>query len=225
MVYHPEFERAGQGAELQVWRVEKMDLVPVPESLYGGFYSGDAYLILHSTKSRTGPTQYDLHYWIGTAVLCVLILLYDLHYWKGTAGLCVLILLLQYNTCANNTTTADQCHVTLVLLSDWSVGLLSDWSVAGSECSQDESGAAAIFAVKMDDYLEGLPIQYREVQNHESSTFTGYFKTGLKYMVSTASNQSTHVIVLSCHSDCINDITSSHTEMGRGLRVPTRSDQ
>ncbi|TMS01608.1 Gelsolin [Larimichthys crocea] len=211
MVYHPEFERAGQGAELQVWRVEKMDLVPVPESLYGGFYSGDAYLILHSTKSRTGPTQYDLHYWIGTAVLCVLILLYDLHYWKGTAGLCVLILLLQYNTCANNTTTADQCHVTLVLLSDWSVGLLSDWSVAGSECSQDESGAAAIFAVKMDDYLEGLPIQYREVQNHESSTFTGYFKTGLKYMKGGVASGFQHVVT--------NDVDVQRLLQVKGRRV------
>lgn len=54
---------------------------------------------------------------------------------------------------------------------------------AGSECSQDESGAAAILAVQMDDHLEGAPLQYREVQDHESSTFTGYFKSGLKYMV------------------------------------------
>ncbi|KAG7999726.1 Gelsolin [Nibea albiflora] len=145
MVYHPEFERAGQGAELQVWRVEKMDLVPVPESLYGGFYSGDAYLILHSTKSRTGPTQYDLHYWIG------------------------------------------------------------------SECSQDESGAAAIFAVKMDDYLEGLPIQYREVQNHESSTFTGYFKTGLKYMKGGVASGFQHVVT--------NDVDVQRLLQVKGRRV------
>uniref|UniRef100_A0A671U234 Gelsolin n=1 Tax=Sparus aurata TaxID=8175 RepID=A0A671U234_SPAAU len=116
MVFHPEFEQAGQRAGLQVWRVENMELVPVSKSLYGGFYSGDAYLVLHSTQNRRGTLQYDLHYW------------------------------------------------------------------QGSECTQDESGAAAIFAVQMDDYLQGAPVQYREVQGHESSTFTGYFKTGLKYM-------------------------------------------
>lgn len=74
MAFHPEFERAGQGAGLQVWRVEKMDLVPVPETLFGGFYSGDAYLVLHSTENRRGTLQYDLHYWQGTAVHRVLVL-------------------------------------------------------------------------------------------------------------------------------------------------------
>lgn len=54
---------------------------------------------------------------------------------------------------------------------------------AGDDCTQDESGAAAIFTIQIDDYLGGKPIQYREVQGYESRTFSGYFKTGLKYMV------------------------------------------
>lgn len=54
----------------------------------------------------------------------------------------------------------------------------------GNACTTDESAAAAIFAVQMDDYLGGTPVQYREVQGHESKTFVGYFKLGLKYMVS-----------------------------------------
>ncbi|XP_044191304.1 gelsolin-like [Thunnus albacares] len=128
MVFHPEFERAGQRAGLQVWRVENLELVPVPQSLYGGFYSGDAYLVLHTTATRGGHLQYDLHYW------------------------------------------------------------------QGSECSQDESGAAAIFAVQMDDFLQGAPVQYREVQGHESSTFTGYFKTGLKYMKGGVASGFQHVL-------------------------------
>lgn len=66
MVDHPEFENAGQRAGLQVWRVEGLDLVPVPESLYGGFYRGDAYLVLHTQVNRGGGFQYDLHYWLGT---------------------------------------------------------------------------------------------------------------------------------------------------------------
>lgn len=56
-------------------------------------------------------------------------------------------------------------------------------SGTGDACSQDESGSAAIFTVQMDDHLGGKPIQYREVQGHESKTFLGYFKSGIKYMV------------------------------------------
>lgn len=63
--HHPEFERAGQTPGLQVWRVENFDLVPVPENLHGGFYTGDAYLILNTIKQRSGNLQYDLHFWLG----------------------------------------------------------------------------------------------------------------------------------------------------------------
>ncbi|XP_038135921.1 gelsolin-like [Cyprinodon tularosa] len=128
MASHPEFERAGKEAGLQVWRVENMDLAPVPESLYGRFYTGDAYVVLNSTSNRRGDLQYDLHYW------------------------------------------------------------------QGAECSQDESGAAAILAVQMDDFLQGAPIQYREVQGHESSTFSGYFKTGLTYLKGGVASGFNHVV-------------------------------
>ncbi|KAM8829132.1 gelsolin a isoform 2-T2 [Spinachia spinachia] len=64
-VQHPQFELAGQKQGLQVWRVENFDLVPVPENLYGGFYTGDAYLILNTIKQRSGNLQYDLHFWLG----------------------------------------------------------------------------------------------------------------------------------------------------------------
>ncbi|CAL8279584.1 unnamed protein product [Merluccius merluccius] len=63
--YHAEFERAGKEPGLQVWRIEKFDLVPVPKNLYGGFYTGDAYLILNTIKQRSGKLQYDLHFWLG----------------------------------------------------------------------------------------------------------------------------------------------------------------
>lgn len=63
--YHPEFERAGQQPGLQVWRVENFELVPVPQNLYGGFYNGDAYLVLNTIKQRAGALQYDLHFWLG----------------------------------------------------------------------------------------------------------------------------------------------------------------
>lgn len=63
-LYHQEFARAGKRAGLQVWRIEKLELVPVPESAYGDFYVGDAYLVLHTTQASRGFT-YRLHFWLG----------------------------------------------------------------------------------------------------------------------------------------------------------------
>lgn len=37
--------------------------------------------------------------------------------------------------------------------------------------------------MQLDDYLNGRAVQHREVQGFESSTFLGYFKSGLKYKV------------------------------------------
>ncbi|XP_041098671.1 gelsolin-like isoform X1 [Polyodon spathula] len=145
MVYHPEFEKAGQQAGLQVWRIEKMDLVPVPQKLYGDFFTGDAYVLLNTVKQRSGQLQYDLHFWLGDF------------------------------------------------------------------CSQDESGAAAIFTVQLDDYLQGKPIQYREVQGHESHTFLGYFKSGLKYKEGGVASGFRHVVT--------NEVTVQRVLQVKGRRV------
>nr|XP_033506696.1 scinderin like b isoform X2 [Epinephelus lanceolatus] len=111
MVSHKEFATAGKQPGLQVWRIENLDLKPVPQALHGSFYTGDAYLLLYTTSAPS----YNIHMWLG------------------------------------------------------------------DECSQDESGAAAIFATQLDDFLGGGPVQYRELQNTESNTFLGYFKSGIKY--------------------------------------------
>ncbi|XP_038637851.1 gelsolin a isoform X2 [Scyliorhinus canicula] len=128
MVYHPEFEKAGKEPGLQIWRVEMLDLVAVPKNVYGDFFTGDAYLVMLTTKQRSGSLQYDLHFWLG------------------------------------------------------------------DDCSQDEKGAAAIFTMQMDDYLDGKPVQYREVQGHESNVFLGNFKSGIKYRAGGVASGFSHVV-------------------------------
>lgn len=63
-LYHKEFEKAGKTTGLQIWRIEKMELVQVPESLFGSFYVGDAYLVLRTVKEKNS-CFFDLHYWLG----------------------------------------------------------------------------------------------------------------------------------------------------------------
>uniref|UniRef100_A0A8C2WM78 Advillin n=1 Tax=Cyclopterus lumpus TaxID=8103 RepID=A0A8C2WM78_CYCLU len=49
----------------------------------------------------------------------------------------------------------------------------------GSQSTQDEQGAAAVYTIQLDEFLGSTPIQHREVQNHESDAFKGYFKQGI----------------------------------------------
>nr|XP_056712977.1 scinderin isoform X2 [Euleptes europaea] len=141
---HPEFARAGQAAGLQIWRIEALELAPVPAPLHGNFYVGDAYLVLHTVK-RSNATFYTLHYWLG------------------------------------------------------------------KECTQDESTAAAIFTVQMDDYLGGKPVQHREIQGYESTQFVGYFKGGMKYKVGGVASGFKHVIT--------NDLSARRLLHIKGRRV------
>ncbi|KAJ7986406.1 hypothetical protein DPEC_G00339570 [Dallia pectoralis] len=124
MVIHKEFQTAGKEPGLQIWRVEKMDLKPVPKQLFGNFFTGDCYVLLYTTAAPS----YCIHMWLG------------------------------------------------------------------SESSQDEMGAAAIFTIQLDDFLGGSPVQFREVQNNESITFLGYFKSGIKYKQGGVASGFHHVV-------------------------------
>ncbi|VDP43532.1 unnamed protein product [Heligmosomoides polygyrus] len=60
-----------------------------------------------------------------------------------------------------------------------------EWNVhfwLGKDATIDEIGTAAMKAVEIDQALSGLPVQYREVQNYESSLFISYFPVGIRYI-------------------------------------------
>ncbi|KAK1414071.1 hypothetical protein QVD17_29810 [Tagetes erecta] len=50
---------------IEVWRIENSKPVAIPESSHGKFFTGDSYMILKTTASKTRSFRYDMHYWIG----------------------------------------------------------------------------------------------------------------------------------------------------------------
>jgi len=52
----------------------------------------------------------------------------------------------------------------------------------GKYTSQDEAGTAAYKTVELDDFLGGEPVQYREVQEHESDEFLKLFNNQISIM-------------------------------------------
>ncbi|CAK8673662.1 gelsolin-like [Clavelina lepadiformis] len=60
-----EIAKAGKKAGLQIWRIEKMELAPVPVTQYGNFYTGDSYIVMHTQASKGGNLTWNLHFWLG----------------------------------------------------------------------------------------------------------------------------------------------------------------
>lgn len=59
------FHGAGAKPGLEIWCVENSQLVSVPKSSHGKFYSGSAYVVLSTSVLKSGPPQHDIHYWLG----------------------------------------------------------------------------------------------------------------------------------------------------------------
>ncbi|XP_076823836.1 villin-1-like [Clavelina lepadiformis] len=63
-IYHPEFDKAGKREGLQIWRIENMEVKPIPLKGYGSFFTGDAYILLKTSKVGSG-FSWNVHFWLG----------------------------------------------------------------------------------------------------------------------------------------------------------------
>jgi len=61
-----QWNTAGSKVGLEIWRIEKFHIVPVPKSSYGAFFTGDSYIVLN-TYCRPGSKnlEWDIHFWLG----------------------------------------------------------------------------------------------------------------------------------------------------------------
>ncbi|XP_042492503.1 villin-1 isoform X2 [Macadamia integrifolia] len=59
------FQGAGANTGLEIWCVENLQLVPVPKSSHGKFFSGSTYIVLNTVLLKSGLHQHDIHYWLG----------------------------------------------------------------------------------------------------------------------------------------------------------------
>jgi gelsolin len=114
---------AGKKPGVQIWRIEKFQVVPkTAPGEFGKFYSGDSYIVLNTYRAV------DIEGKLTDK------LLYNVHFWLG------------------------------------------------AKSTQDEMGTAAYKTVELDDLLGDLPVQYREVQGHESKEFLDLFSGQITIM-------------------------------------------
>ena len=60
----PEWHRIPKKPCLKIWRIEKFNVVPWPDKLYGTFYNGDTFIILHIALVNDA-LDYTAYMWVG----------------------------------------------------------------------------------------------------------------------------------------------------------------
>ncbi|XP_014672311.1 PREDICTED: gelsolin, cytoplasmic-like [Priapulus caudatus] len=56
---------AGEEPGLEIYRIVNFEVTAWDKRKYGEFFSGDAYIILKTGKTRSGSYSWDLHFWLG----------------------------------------------------------------------------------------------------------------------------------------------------------------
>lgn len=51
--------------EVTIWRIENMEKVEIPKEMYGQFYGGDSYVILHTVTPPSGKPNHVIYFWQG----------------------------------------------------------------------------------------------------------------------------------------------------------------
>jgi len=59
-----QWHTAGKEDGLQIWRIEKFQVVPWPKDHYGSFYQGDSYIVLR-TRKINDKLDWHIHFWLG----------------------------------------------------------------------------------------------------------------------------------------------------------------
>jgi len=54
----------GKAPGLNIWRIEKFQVVPWPQKDYGSFFNGDSYIVLKTYKVNDA-LKWDVHFWLG----------------------------------------------------------------------------------------------------------------------------------------------------------------
>jgi gelsolin len=62
-----EWKGAGQKEGIEIWRIEKLKVVPWPKNQYGTFFDGDSFIVLHTYTNPEQPEKllYNVHFWLG----------------------------------------------------------------------------------------------------------------------------------------------------------------
>jgi len=57
---------AGQKVGIEIWRIEKFQVVAWPKDKYGSFFGGDSYIVLNTYKNPGSDAyRYNVHFWLG----------------------------------------------------------------------------------------------------------------------------------------------------------------